>query len=196
MRVRTCLAGPQDLVASFGRELYRSLMTGASDSHKKSFSSYNVTTSHSRASLVSAHSDSPVTVSSKLFDIASNASTSEAIPIADASSSVRPRRSALDKLSAFPSITDLRAALTGFVTPVNESTLIDGTRQWTATPALRSRIPTTHPIASHPPAQLVGSHPIDAGAGARAYLAPSHSPGPSSTTERCIDHRINLTPFT
>ncbi|SCZ93917.1 BZ3500_MvSof-1268-A1-R1_Chr6-3g08984 [Microbotryum saponariae] len=72
--------GPQDLVASSGRELYRSLQAGASDSHKKSFSSYNVTTSHSRASLVSAYTDSPVTVSSELFDIASNASRSEAIP--------------------------------------------------------------------------------------------------------------------
>ncbi|SCZ93918.1 BZ3500_MvSof-1268-A1-R1_Chr6-3g08985 [Microbotryum saponariae] len=117
---------------------------------RKSFSSYNVTTSHSRASSVSAHSDSPVTVSSKLFDIASNASTSEAIPIAgaavfplqtllhqtyilrtllngtrlflvmvsDASSSARLGR-LWTNLSAFPSITDLRAALTGFVTPLN-----------------------------------------------------------------------------
>ncbi|SCZ88079.1 BZ3501_MvSof-1269-A2-R1_Chr10-2g02421 [Microbotryum saponariae] len=48
---------------------------GASDSQKKSFSSYKVTTSHSRPSLVAAYADSPVTVSSELFDIASNAAT-------------------------------------------------------------------------------------------------------------------------
>ncbi|SGY29167.1 BQ5605_C002g01022 [Microbotryum silenes-dioicae] len=52
------------------------------DSHKKSFSSYNVTTSHSRASLASAYADSPVSgVSSELFDIASNAARPEAIPL-------------------------------------------------------------------------------------------------------------------
>ncbi|SCZ92559.1 BZ3500_MvSof-1268-A1-R1_Chr5-2g07977 [Microbotryum saponariae] len=69
-------ANPQDLVlASFGRELYRSFQAGASDSQKKSFSSYKVTTSHSRPSLVAAYADSPVTVSSELFDIASNAAT-------------------------------------------------------------------------------------------------------------------------
>ncbi|SCZ89859.1 BZ3500_MvSof-1268-A1-R1_Chr9g10622 [Microbotryum saponariae] len=69
-------ANPQDLVlASFGRELYRSFQAGVSDSQKKSFSSYKVTTSHSRPSLVAAYADSPVTVSSELFDIASNAAT-------------------------------------------------------------------------------------------------------------------------
>ncbi|SCZ94972.1 BZ3500_MvSof-1268-A1-R1_Chr11-3g03514 [Microbotryum saponariae] len=69
-------ANPQDLVlASFGRELYRGFQAGASDSQKKSFSSYKVTTSHSRPSLVAAYADSPVTVSSELFDIASNAAT-------------------------------------------------------------------------------------------------------------------------
>ncbi|SDA01600.1 BZ3500_MvSof-1268-A1-R1_Chr10-2g02830 [Microbotryum saponariae] len=67
-------ANPQDLVlASFGR--YRGFQAGASDSQKKSFSSYKVTTSHSRPSLVAAYADSPVTVSSELFDIASNAAT-------------------------------------------------------------------------------------------------------------------------
>ncbi|SGZ29219.1 BQ5605_C055g12650 [Microbotryum silenes-dioicae] len=45
----------------------------------KSFSSYNVTTSHSRASLVLAYTDSPITVSSELFDIASSAARPEAI---------------------------------------------------------------------------------------------------------------------
>ncbi|KDE02205.1 hypothetical protein MVLG_07224 [Microbotryum lychnidis-dioicae p1A1 Lamole] len=54
---------------------------GASDSHKKSFSSYNVTTSHSRASLVSAYTDSPITVPLELFDIASKAARPEAIPM-------------------------------------------------------------------------------------------------------------------
>ncbi|SGY48027.1 BQ5605_C001g00604 [Microbotryum silenes-dioicae] len=57
------------------------LVAGASDSHKRSFSSYNVTTSHSRASLVSAYTDSPITVSSELFDIAFNATRPEAIPM-------------------------------------------------------------------------------------------------------------------
>ncbi|SCZ88152.1 BZ3501_MvSof-1269-A2-R1_Chr10-2g02444 [Microbotryum saponariae] len=74
--------GETDLVlASFGRELYRSFQAGASDSQNKSFSSYKVTTSHSRSSLVAAYADSPVTVSSELFDIASNAARPEAVPL-------------------------------------------------------------------------------------------------------------------
>ncbi|SGZ28332.1 BQ5605_C027g10314 [Microbotryum silenes-dioicae] len=58
----------------------------------------------------------------------------------------------------------LRAALTGFVTPVN----LDRSDRWHsavdrhASTALQDS--HHHPIASHPPAQLVGSHPIDGGA--------------------------------
>ncbi|SGY55427.1 BQ5605_C006g04022 [Microbotryum silenes-dioicae] len=75
------VGGADGLSSLIRSRTLQEFQAGASDSHKKSFSSYNVTTSHSRASLVSAYTDSPITVLLELFDIASKAARPEAIPM-------------------------------------------------------------------------------------------------------------------